>query len=129
MSRKRRRTRRASVHPVAANPGSIDLTTASVATNIEVFAWDSQRFVEGRTTTLPEALTLRDGLPLLWINIDGTPSGTLLNELGLAFGIHPLALEDVQHPTQRAKVEPFGSVLFVVVPIATIADGAFQSEQ
>ncbi len=129
MSRQRRKTRRASVHPVAASPGSIDLSTASASKNIEVFAWDSQRLVEGHTTTLPEALALRDGLPLLWINIDGTPSGTLLNELGLAFGIHPLALEDVQHPTQRAKVEPFGSVLFVVVPIPTIADGEFQSEQ
>lgn len=129
MTRQRRKTRRASVHPVAAVPGSLDLSTASANTKIEVLAWDSERFVEGQTPSVLEAIAMRNGLPQLWINIDGTPSGELLQELGQAFGIHPLALEDVQHPTQRAKVEPFGSVLFIVFPIPTLCEGEFQTEQ
>lgn len=66
---------------------------------------------------------------MMWINIDGTPTDKVFAELGQIFSIHPLALEDVQHPTHRAKVEPFGSILFVVVPMPVESDGQFDTEQ
>lgn len=94
-----------------------------------MFAWNSERFVEQKVTSLEDVEKLREGLPMMWINIDGMPNDKVFSELGKIFAIHPLALEDVQHPTNRAKVEPFGSILFVLVPMPIEPGGQFDTEQ
>lgn len=50
-----------------------------------------------------------------WIHVQGAASPDILRELGAAFGIHPLALEDVLHTGQRPKLENFGTSLFMVL--------------
>jgi len=50
-----------------------------------------------------------------WIHVQGAASPEMLRELGVAFGIHTLALEDILHTGQRPKLENFGGPLFVVL--------------
>lgn len=50
-----------------------------------------------------------------WIHVQGAASPEGLRELGAAFGIHPLALEDILHTGQRPKLENYGGPLFVVL--------------
>lgn len=52
---------------------------------------------------------------VLWLHIQGLPSPQLLEELGGAFGLHPLALEDVLKQGQRTKLEIYDEVCFVVL--------------
>ena len=40
-----------------------------------------------------------------WIDVAGRPSSEMLRDLGAAFDLHPLALEDVFHGNQRAKLD------------------------
>lgn len=59
---------------------------------------------------------VRPGRGLQWVRAGGaTPEG--LAALGERLGLHPLALEDVQNPRQRPKVEDYGETLFVVVRV------------
>lgn len=51
----------------------------------------------------------------LWINIEGRPAPQLLQLLADKLGLHPLALEDVLHVGQRAKLEDYDDHLFVVL--------------
>lgn len=50
-----------------------------------------------------------------WIHVSGAPSVQLLHKLGERFGLHNLALEDALDTHQRAKAEPYDSMLFVVM--------------
>ncbi len=129
MHERRKSPERQEIHPVGVVPGSLERTIAVAPFEMEIFAWDATRFVEQKVASLDEIEKLRENLPMLWLNIDGTPDAKCLAELGQLFSIHPLALEDVQHPTQRAKVEPFGSILFIVVPMPMETDGVFDTEQ
>lgn len=52
---------------------------------------------------------------VLWLHIGGTPTPELLERLGAAFGLHPLALEDVLIQGQRTKFEIYDNQYFVVL--------------
>ena len=49
-----------------------------------------------------------------WIDIVGLGDADLLRDFGKRFGLHELALEDVIHPHQLAKVEEFDDHLYLV---------------
>ncbi len=52
----------------------------------------------------------------IWLDVAGTPDSALLRMLGEAFGLHRLALEDVQAAgTQRPKADSYDGILFVVL--------------
>lgn len=55
----------------------------------------------------------QDGI--LWLDCTGLNDTALLDELGQAFSLHPLLLEDVLNTEQRPKVEDYGDYLFVVL--------------
>lgn len=50
-----------------------------------------------------------------WVNVDGIHDAEIVRHLGEVFGIHPLVLEDIVSPGQRAKVEPYPGYLFVLM--------------
>ena len=52
-----------------------------------------------------------------WAHVQGHPSEAVLRQLGSAFHLHPLALEDVLNTGQRPKSESFDDHLFVVMSL------------
>ena len=120
------------MHPVGEPPGSLSCPAGAAPAagplRAELFAWNRETLVEAPSVTLEDIAARRGSLPNIWLNIDGTPDGATLEALGRQFGLHPLALEDVLHPTHRAKVDPYDKVLFVVVPIPSGAE-PFDTEQ
>lgn len=90
---------------------------------------------EKHETTLSEALALRSDCgessgKNLWINIDGLGDLAVLRDLGAAFAIHPLVLEDISNPSQRPKTEQYENYTFFVLRsyVATSKNG-LESEQ
>lgn len=61
---------------------------------------------------------LRGRWPVLWLDIAGPAHGPTLQALGQVFGLHPLALEDVQHAWQRPKAVSYDGHLFMVARMA-----------
>ncbi len=56
--------------------------------------------------------------PVVWIDVVGLGDATFISEIGAKFGLHPLVLEDVAHPHERAKVEEYEDYLFVLARMA-----------
>ena len=63
-----------------------------------------------------------------WVNVDGLGDAATLQELGRMFKLHRLALEDVAHAHQRAKVERYDEHMYVVMRMAPPREGE-HSEQ
>ncbi|MEI8342841.1 MAG: magnesium/cobalt transporter CorA [Verrucomicrobiota bacterium] len=74
--------------------------------------------IEKRTVeNVDDLFTSLDSGKTNWIDIDGLADVDILSKLGEAFGLHPLALEDVIHAPQRPKVEEFERHFFIVAQI------------
>lgn len=66
----------------------------------------------------------------IWCDVDGTGDPHILTDLAEVFRLHPLALEDVVNAYQRAKVEDYGDLLFVVLRFPHLLEnGIVESEQ
>ena len=67
---------------------------------------------------------------IIWCDVDGFGDPTVLSQLAEVFGLHPLAMEDVVNTHQRAKVEEYGDLLFIVMRFPHLTDhGVIESEQ
>ncbi len=77
------------------------------------------------------ALALREPGSVTWINLDGLHDTGLVRELGEAFGVHPLVLEDIVTTTQRPKFEDHGDHLVLILRMLTFESekNEVQSEQ
>ena len=84
---------------------------------------------EQRLSSVAQIAPLRGRHPVTWVNVDGLGDANVIAEIGALFGLHHLALEDVLHVHQRAKVEDYGEYLFIVVRMVEICDGRLQTEQ
>lgn len=54
-----------------------------------------------------------------WLDIEGLGDAAMIQNLGRIFNLHRLALEDVVNHHQRAKVEEYEDVLFIVLRMVT----------
>lgn len=58
-------------------------------------------------------LGIADG-ETLWLNVYGLHEPALLAEIGRAFNLHPLVLEDILHTEQRPKLDSYSDYLYFV---------------
>ena len=61
------------------------------------------------------AAAMADHQRVVWLHLQGLPSPQQLQSLKQAWGLHPLALEDVLHRGQRAKAESYDAHQFVIL--------------
>jgi magnesium transporter len=80
-----------------------------------VLSYGPEEVREQRLTTPSELPALLGQLPVTWINVDGLGNADVVQQLGRQFGLHPLALEDTVNTHQRAKVDDYGDILYVVM--------------
>lgn len=66
--------------------------------------------------------------PVLWVDVDGIGDIDQMKEFGDLFALHPLAIEDVLKSNQRAKVEDYDDVMFVVARMVSLKP-RLQTEQ
>lgn len=71
-----------------------------------------------------------------WINMDGLSDHDAIHALATKYDLHPLAIEDLLHTSQRPKVEAYGggesefqARLFIVLQAPVIRDGNLRSGQ
>jgi magnesium transporter len=95
----------------------------SQPSTITVFAFSSEDIYEASGVSVVEAHALVGQWPVVWVNVDGLGDASVLEQFGAAFGIHRLALEDITNRNQRAKVEEYGDVYFIVTPIFRFGEG------
>ena len=64
-----------------------------------------------------------------WIDVAGRASSEMLRDLGMAFNLHPLALEDVFHAHQRSKLDLYEGQGFIVLSDPAYEDGELKQRQ
>lgn len=107
-------------HHVGAPPGSLDLPRPGEAPAppaiISALLYDGNSIGE-RISVAAADLTPPDGVEerILWIRIEGRPTGAQLASLGRNFSLDPLALEDVINRVGRPKYDSYESYQFVVL--------------
>lgn len=94
--------------------GTLVMSPSALRSSIELIAYGPDEFVCRQIDDLSQVEEFVGKWPVVWVNVDGLGSGEIIYRLGAMFGLHPLAMEDVAHAHQRAKVESYGEELFVV---------------
>ncbi len=104
-------------HPPGTAPGTLTEVPAAQAAplRIRLIRYSADEITVKDDVQAEECRPQLQQDGVTWVHVQGHPSKAALRELGSAFQLHALALEDVLNTGQRPKVESFDDQLFVVV--------------
>ena len=108
-------------------PGTLAADPSAPRPPIHVLAYGGDGVIEQEIDDVEKIRALLPGHAVVWVNVDGVGHAPTLEALGDIFGLHPLALEDVGHLTQRPKVEEYEQKLFIVARMPN--PGSVETEQ
>jgi magnesium transporter len=123
VSRKHRRRNKPSPRDIkvhrrtepGASPGQVIPDPAHPPPSIHVIAWGPHGYVEQDVPDIEAAHAFVGRSQLTWINVEGLGEAATIERAGELFRLHRLALEDTVNVHQRAKVEDYGEVMFLVL--------------
>lgn len=117
-------------HPPGTAPGTLVQSPQGVtAPEILLTTYGKESFSEKKIRAIGDCKSHVRAGSTLWIHIQGVPSSSLLEELRDQFGLHALALEDVQNTGQRPKFEAFGEHYFIVMALPVIDGDLIHTHQ
>ncbi len=98
-------------------PGSLIYTGEKEKEPIRfrVFEYNEEDFLENEYSDVDSVLNLKSSKENIWINIDGVHDVEIMEKIQNHFNIHPLAMEDILHTTQRPKIDEYDENLFIVI--------------
>jgi magnesium transporter len=111
------------------SPGVIIPGPAHRPSAVRVVAYGQQALVDRDVGDLMEIPNLLADYPVVWVNVEGLADAELIEKIGRLFDLHRLALEDVVNVHQRAKVEEYPGVLFIVLRMVSCQNGRCATEQ
>ena len=99
------------------SPGSLVFVGNKKVENvrIRVIDYDGAQLKEDELKDIAEGAEFKRTNTVTWINVDGLHDLSLMKEIGNAFELHPLLMEDILNTGQRPKLEEFDNCLFLVV--------------
>ncbi|MGI8922694.1 MAG: magnesium/cobalt transporter CorA [Fimbriimonadales bacterium] len=118
---KRRGKRATAVFPahrsieVGTPPGTLLAPPDALSTSITAISYGKAAVEEYSIGNPSELAGLREGPGVLWVDVHGLADMSAIQQIGDAFGLHDLALEDVLNLHQRAKIEYYEDHYFIVV--------------
>ncbi|TNF33403.1 MAG: magnesium/cobalt transporter CorA [Deltaproteobacteria bacterium] len=104
-----------------AAPGAYELPEGGDVT-LDAVRYDADTVEAWRLGGPEEIADLRRPGKVVWLDVCGLERRTV-EALAVAFGLHPLAVEDAVHTHQRAKVERYANHELIVARMASAADG------
>lgn len=118
-------------HPAGTSPGTLKeaQSTHAAPVRIRLVDYNANDLAIREDTTIDECKSYLERETATWVHVEGQPTEVALRELGTAFGLHSLALEDVINSGQRPKVEPFTDQLFVVMSLPLMVDEIIEVHQ
>lgn len=96
-------------------PGTLVYTGESVKkTTIKAYDYDIQEFTEKDNSPIEECIDYLKTNQKTWVSICGVSDAKVIEKLGTSLNLHPLVLEDIMNPVQRAKLEDYQDYIFIV---------------
>lgn len=83
--------------------------------SIYLMEYDQNTFSEKKIENISEIVLSKENEKVSWFVVDGVHDIQLMEKLQNLFNIHPLAMEDIVHTTQRPKAEEYPEHLFIVL--------------
>ena len=111
------------------HPGAIVVDPDAPTPQITVIQYNRQSYSKIDDLDPRELVQQLKPDTITWVNVDGLGSADIIRQIGNAFSIHSLALEDIVNVHQRAKVEQYDDHLFIVARMLTVDDGHLGTEQ
>jgi len=108
--------------PPGTPPGTLVSVPSAPPPAVTWTVFDAESCSERRVSRLEDLPPISEPTGTTWIDVDGTGDAAWLEQIGRTLGLHPLALEDVVHSHQRAKVEEYGDWLFIVARLPHLND-------
>ena len=101
-------------------PGVIRTDPQAPDSQVSVIAYGPElaMYYEAEHYDIEGVHDLMSKYPVVWLNVDGLGGRRIIERVGELFGIHALALEDVVNVHQRAKIEDYDDLLFIVARMA-----------
>ena len=87
----------------------------SVQPQLTIIEYDANTFAECEVKHPQDILPLKPSPMVNWINVDAVHNVPVLAELGEAFKLHPLMLEDILNTDQRPKVEIMDDAVYIIL--------------
>lgn len=102
---------------IGLDPGTLVYTGEKEKEPIKfkLLEYDEESFSETEYQDINKIFDLKKNNKNTWINIDGVHNVKVMEKIQNHFAIHPLAMEDILHTTQRPKVEEYDNYLFIVL--------------
>ena len=112
-------------HPPGTPPGTLMSKAGAdqAGVHITLLDYSDAGFTVTRDASTAQCKAAIKEDSITWIRVQGHPTAELMQELGDAFELHPLALEDVLNAGQRPKLEPYDNQLFLVMHLPVFNDG------
>ena len=89
---------------------------------LTALTYSEHTFHEIHTHRVEEVVPLAGIAEHVWITVQGIHHIEGLQQLGTAFGLHPLVMEDIVNTHQRPKIEDYGEYLFLVMKAVSRKD-------
>ncbi|MGM0574351.1 MAG: magnesium/cobalt transporter CorA [Myxococcota bacterium] len=112
-----------------AAPGTLFVPPDAPETQIRVIAYGPDELKEESPETVPEIVALRSRFPVVWVDVRGLRALDTIRDLGEAFGLHVLALEDLVHAHQRPKVDVYDEFDLIITRMGRRVNGGLDLEQ
>lgn len=109
-------------------PGEVHSDPEAAPVSLRIIQYDADRFEEVAIKDVRKIQEFSSRPSITWVNVDGLRDAHVIAEICQSFGAHGLVVEDIVHPHQRAKVESFDDLTFIVARMPQMA-GSFDSEQ
>lgn len=110
------------------SPGTIRIDPEALRPSVKLVGYGPEGVHEQPIHEPAEIKALTGKWPVTWIIVQGLGDARILTEIGEAFDLHGLALEDVVNQGQRPKAEPYEDHIFVVARVPS-AENHAGSEQ
>lgn len=79
---------------------------------------------------LPKSIAQRENNNhVKWLNVLGIEDKETLSHIAETFRLHPLVVEDILNPNQRAKIEDYGDSLYVVLRMFSLVENEVLDQQ
>lgn len=107
----------------------VAIKTAQKQPELSVIAYNKTDHIEETITSPDDIQTLLEKWEVVWINMDGVGTTEQLAQVGKTFNLHPLALEDIAHLQERAKVDEYEDYTFMIFRMVAEDDDPSATEQ
>jgi magnesium transporter len=101
--------------PPGTSPGTLRVSPHAPSTVVSIIGYGPNEVVEERNINPSTLASLKDRFAVLWVNIEGLGSAEVIKNVGQAFDLHALSLEDIVNVHQRPKVESYDHYQFIVL--------------